>query len=68
MLTGRLAEVRAPVQAIWGEADRVIPAAHAEAVPADRRHVLAGAGHMTHIEQPAEVTRLIAAFAAAADT
>lgn len=67
VLTDRLGAVAAPVQAIWGVADRIIPAAHAAAVPEARRHVIAGAGHMVHIERPAEVNRLIGDFAAFAD-
>lgn len=64
LFADRLATLPMPVQAIWGEADRIIPAAHAGAVPEGRRHVLAEAGHMVHMERPAEVNRLIAAFVA----
>jgi pyruvate dehydrogenase E2 component (dihydrolipoamide acetyltransferase) len=53
-----------PVQAIWGEADAIIPVAHARTIPEARRHVLAGAGHMVHIEKPSDVTRLIGEFVA----
>jgi pyruvate dehydrogenase E2 component (dihydrolipoamide acetyltransferase) len=60
ILADRLAELAVPVQAIWGEADRIIPATHAAAVT--RHHVLPGAGHMAHIERPADVNRLIAEF------
>jgi pyruvate dehydrogenase E2 component (dihydrolipoamide acetyltransferase) len=63
----RLGALPMPIKAIWGAADRIIPARHAEALPADRRHVLAGAGHMVHIERYDEVNRLIAAFVATAD-
>ncbi len=64
VLADRLAAVGVPVQTVWGEADRIIPVAHAEAVPAGRRTVIAGAGHMVHIERPAEVNRLIEAIIA----
>ena len=64
VLTGRLAGLDVPVQAIWGESDRIIPVAHANVLPEARRHVLAGAGHMVHIEKPAEVNRLIGEFVA----
>ena len=60
VLADRLAGIGVPVQAIWGEGDKIIPVAHAEAVA--NRHVLSGAGHMVHIEQPAEVNRLIGVF------
>jgi pyruvate dehydrogenase E2 component (dihydrolipoamide acetyltransferase) len=58
----RLASLKVPALAIWGEADRIIPPAHAQALP--QHHVLPGAGHMVHIERPAEVNRLIAEFLA----
>jgi pyruvate dehydrogenase E2 component (dihydrolipoamide acetyltransferase) len=49
-----------PVTVIWGAADRVIPAAQAGAVPgAVRRHVIDGAGHMPHMERPAQVQAAI---------
>ena len=66
VLADRLATPGVPVQAIWGADDRIIPPAHAGVLPEAQRHVLAGAGHMVHIERPAEVNRLIAAFVAAA--
>jgi pyruvate dehydrogenase E2 component (dihydrolipoamide acetyltransferase) len=65
--TERLAKLDVPVQAIWGAEDAIIPAMHATALPEARRHVLPGAGHMVHIEKPAEVTRLIGEFAAFAN-
>lgn len=61
----RLGALAMPVQAISGEADRIIPAAHAQAVA--QHHVLAGAGHMVHIERAAEVNRLIGTFLASAE-
>jgi len=44
-----------PVTLIWGRADRIIPAAHAEAVAVADRRLIDGAGHMPHMERPAEV-------------
>jgi pyruvate dehydrogenase E2 component (dihydrolipoamide acetyltransferase) len=67
VLADRLSTLRTPVQAIWGEGDRIIPVAHAAALPEARRHVLSGAGHMVHIEQPAEVSRLIGVFVGIAE-
>ena len=66
-LRGRLGELRVPVLAVWGAGDRIIPAAHAEAVPAGYRHVIAGAGHMAHLERADLVNRIVADFTAAAD-
>ena len=33
-LTGRLGEIKVPLQVIWGREDRILPAGHAEALPA----------------------------------
>ena len=56
-------ELAMPAQIIWGRDDRIIPAAHGEAlqgrVPV---HILDGAGHLPHMEKSAEVNRLIARF------
>jgi pyruvate dehydrogenase E2 component (dihydrolipoamide acetyltransferase) len=48
-----------PVTVVWGSADRIIPAVHAEAVAGAARRVLDGAGHMPHLERPAEVQAAI---------
>lgn len=62
-LEHRVAGLKAPVQVIWGRDDRIVPAAHAEAlagtVPV---HLLSGAGHLVHMEKAAEVNALIAAL------
>lgn len=63
-LTGALSASGMPVQVIWGEADRIIPAAHAHALAGARVSVLPGAGHMVQMEQSAEVNRLIRDFIA----
>jgi pyruvate dehydrogenase E2 component (dihydrolipoamide acetyltransferase) len=58
-----------PVTVIWGSADRVIPAAHAEAVKgAVGRHVIDGAGHMPHMERAAQVQTAIEQAITAART
>jgi pyruvate dehydrogenase E2 component (dihydrolipoamide acetyltransferase) len=44
-----------PVTVVWGSADQVIPATQAESVAGAVRHVLDRAGHMPHMERPAEV-------------
>lgn len=67
VLADRLATLGVPVQVIWGAEDRIIPVAHAAALPDAQRHVLPGAGHMVHLERPADVNRLIAAFIGAAN-
>jgi len=48
-----------PVTVVWGSADRIIPAAHARSVAGAARHLIDGAGHMPHLERPAEVQAAI---------
>ena len=48
-----------PVTVVWGRADRIIPAAQAESVVGAVRHLIDGAGHMPHMERPAEVQAAI---------
>ena len=48
-----------PVTVVWGRADRIIPAAQAESVTGAVRHLVDGAGHMPHMERPAEVQAAI---------
>lgn len=48
-----------PVTVVWGSADQVIPSGQAESVTGAARHVLDGAGHMPHMERPAEVQAAI---------
>ena len=48
-----------PVSVVWGREDRVIPAAQAESVPVAERHLIDRAGHMPHMERPAEVQAAI---------
>ena len=68
VLRDRLGEVEGvPTQVIWGDADAIIPAAHAEGLPAGVRvHVLPAAGHMPQMEKAAEVNRLILELAGGA--
>lgn len=59
----RLGELGVPVQVIWGEADRVLPASHAEGLPAAVSVTrIAGAGHIAHMEKAAEVNAAIASL------
>jgi pyruvate dehydrogenase E2 component (dihydrolipoamide acetyltransferase) len=51
-----------PTLVIWGEGDRIIPAAHAKHAPAGASvHVLPGAGHMVMMEKAGEVNALLLA-------
>ena len=48
-----------PVTVVWGRADRIIPAAQAESVDGAVRRLIDDAGHMPHMERPAEVQAAI---------
>ena len=62
-LVPRLADLAIPLQIIWGETDRIIPAAHANGLPASVRvHLVPGAGHMVHMEKAEKVNELIETF------
>jgi len=51
------------VQVLWGEADRILPAAHAAGLPDNVRVTLiTAAGHVPHMEKAAEVNRAILAL------
>ena len=62
MLRKALQDLDKPVTVIWGEADRVIPAAQASAL-GDRvkTEIISGAGHMVQMEKSARVNELILA-------
>ena len=52
-----------PTLVVWGEDDRIIPAAHAANAPAHARvELLHGQGHSPHLEGSGDVTRLIDEF------
>ena len=59
-LRDRLGLVGAPVQLIWGEADRILPATHADGLPPSVKVArIASAGHIPHMEKAAEVNAAI---------
>lgn len=64
----RLAELRMPVRAVWGEADRIVPAATADGLPASVPVLrIPAMGHAPQLEAPAAVAReVLAAVAEAA--
>jgi pyruvate dehydrogenase E2 component (dihydrolipoamide acetyltransferase) len=62
-----LARFAGPVAIVWGREDRILPATHAEALPASIKTVILDqTGHMAHMEKPAEVNRHVVATIAAA--
>jgi len=62
-LAPRLSELTMPVQVIWGEEDRIIPAAYLKVVPRSAAvHLIPKAAHMVHIEKAEHVNALIQKF------
>jgi pyruvate dehydrogenase E2 component (dihydrolipoamide acetyltransferase) len=59
--TAAVAAIRGavPVTVVWGTADRIIPSGQAASVAGATCHLLDGAGHMPHMERPAEVRATI---------
>lgn len=68
-LAGPLDRITVPLTAIWGEADRIIPARHIDSLPASSvRRVVPGVGHLPHMEASAVVRdELLAAHRRVAD-
>jgi pimeloyl-ACP methyl ester carboxylesterase len=68
-LVERTHRVTAPTLVVWGAEDRVLPPAHGERwtelLPSARLELIADAGHLPHVEAPATVSGLIAAFLSA---
>ena len=58
-----LPRVRVPTLVIWGENDRIVPVSAgeliAEAIPDARLQVIAGAGHLPHVENPKVVVPIL---------
>jgi pyruvate dehydrogenase E2 component (dihydrolipoamide acetyltransferase) len=59
-LRGALEALRMPIKVFWGDGDRIVPPAHAAALPARvGLHWLAGVGHLPHVEAPELVAELL---------
>ena len=71
-LLERVAPLRRPTLIVWGDQDRILPAAHFEAarraLPHASSHLFAGTGHMPQIERADECARLIAEFIASVES
>lgn len=61
VLAADLARLSLPIQIIWGAADAIIPAAHAQALPAAKVEIVDGIGHMGMLEAASRVNELIRA-------
>ena len=63
VLRDQLGSLEVPVLVIWGADDRILPATHAQGLSNTvRTEILAGSGHMVHMEEAAEVNRSIRSF------
>lgn len=63
-----LASLDVPTLVLWGEDDGIIPARHADGLPASVRvERIPGAGHMPQVEEAAAVNRLLAEHVTAAE-
>lgn len=65
-LLAAVAQLDVPVLVVWGDRDRILPAAHLDAararLPRARTHLFADTGHMPQIERAGEFHRLVTAF------
>jgi pyruvate dehydrogenase E2 component (dihydrolipoamide acetyltransferase) len=62
-LRDRLADLKMPVQVIWGVGDRVLPPKHADGLPSNVKVTrIAGAGHIPYLEKAADVNAAIKAL------
>jgi pyruvate dehydrogenase E2 component (dihydrolipoamide acetyltransferase) len=56
----RLAEIRCPVQVIWGKSDRILPVSQARGLPPSFEvALLDDTGHLPHMERADEVNALV---------
>lgn len=63
VLRDRVAALSKPTLVIWGDADQIIPVAHASALGSKAQvEVIAGKGHMVQMEAANEVNQLIKRF------
>lgn len=65
-LRERVGALAVPVQVIWGERDRIIPARQSDGLDAlgATLHILPGVGHMPHMEAAAQVNAALTDFIA----
>jgi pyruvate dehydrogenase E2 component (dihydrolipoamide acetyltransferase) len=63
LLTDRVVKLGVPILVIWGNEDKIVPVAHANALgDAAKVHVISGKGHMVQMEAANEVNQLIESF------
>jgi pimeloyl-ACP methyl ester carboxylesterase len=61
-----LHRVTVPTLILWGEDDKILPVAYGppyrDLIPGARLEVIAGCGHMPHVEKHDEFVRLVTSF------
>jgi pimeloyl-ACP methyl ester carboxylesterase len=61
-----LHRIKLPTLFVWGDKDQMVSVdygrAYAARIPGSRFEVLAGAGHLAHVEQPAKFCDLVLDF------
>ena len=61
-----IGRVKVPTQIIWGDGDRIIPPAYAEAfhrlIPGSTLTMIPNAGHLPHVERTPAVTQVMQSF------
>ncbi|MFD3563822.1 alpha/beta fold hydrolase [Streptomyces sp. NPDC058686] len=66
-LSERLAKVSHPTLVAWGASDQVVDVAcgraYGQAIPGAEFRLLAGTGHMPHVETPGQLLSLVRDFA-----
>ena len=63
LLADRLTNPAIPVQIIWGREDQIIPVSHVDSVSdALTVSIIDNAGHMVHMESPAEINQILIDF------
>jgi pimeloyl-ACP methyl ester carboxylesterase len=66
VLQDELSELMAPTLLVWGDGDRVVPAAHAYAaaqlIPDCQLHIFEGCGHSVYRQRVSDFSRLLANF------
>jgi len=61
-LRDALPRISVPVKVIWGSVDKIIPASHADDMPANVDvHVLDGFGHLVQLEAASDVNKILQA-------
>jgi pimeloyl-ACP methyl ester carboxylesterase len=66
VLQDRLSELTMPTLLVWGDGDRIVPAAHAyaaaELIPDCQLHIFEGCGHSVYKQRAGEFSQLLARF------